>query len=201
MFIYFPEYLYKKIKNYTFNTFNCGVSQVNANDLIQKKFSDQEYSNLISSFNSNKTSLPIIKLKSCNNFLNKEVELNLGVISFYNRIENKIEICNDYIENINHFESIIEKELTYAYEFSIRKGKLTLNDFATMSINACKNSLKNETKNLHTTIKSELVKRCAYLEYKYKFSREIKNYYEEEYPEIDNLKLNEIVRKIIDINI
>jgi uncharacterized protein YfkK (UPF0435 family) len=200
MFIYFPEYLYKKIKNYTFNTFNSGVSEKEAKNLIQEKLSDPEYSCLVSSFKKDKISLPIIKLKVCNNLLKNEVEQNLGLISSYNRIENKIEICNDYIESASHFESLIDKELTYAYEFSTRKGKLSLNDLATMSINACRSSLKNDTKNLHNMIQSEIVKRCAYLEYKYKFSREIKNYYEEEYPEMDNIKLNEIVRKIIDIN-
>jgi hypothetical protein len=68
-----------------------------------------------------------------------------------------------------------------------------------MSINACKNSLKNKN-SIHKLIQSELIKRCAYIELKYKFTREIKKYYDEEYPEMENIKLNEIVRKIIDLN-
>ena len=49
-------------------------------------------------------------------------------------------------------------------------------------------------------IKNELIKRCSYLELKYKFSEEIKSIYEEENRIIEDLKFNEIVKNLIDQN-
>ncbi len=198
MFIYFPEYAYKKIKNYYLHTINSGLNNEELKNIFIEKLKDPEYSNMISNFKNKNISLPTIKFKNCNSLFKNEILVNLGIVSNYNRIDNKIEICNDFIINKEHCEYIISKELTYAIEFNNRKGKLGLNDYAEMSISACKNSLNKNS--IHKLIQSELIKRCAYIELKYKFTREIKNYYDEEFPEMENIKLNEIVRKIIDLN-
>jgi hypothetical protein len=75
---------------------------------------------------------------------------------------------------------LLLKEISYAFDINIKyksKPSYSLQDLSIMSINACTTMMKNISQ--HRLIKNELIKRCSYLELKYKFREEIKSIYEE----------------------
>lgn len=206
MFIYFPEFAYQHLKNFTFNTFNDNVDKQKVDEIFKKKLSDMndlEFQTTLKSFEKNKLKLPMIKFNHCNSIFQYDTDINVGLISKYDKIENKIEICKNLVKDVNHFEKLLLKELSYAEDYNISyKGKrLGLNDYANMSIKACRIEMSTD-KVLHSIVKKELTKRCAYIDLKYKFGKELKEFYEnEENSEMDNVKLNETVRRLVDQNI
>jgi hypothetical protein len=202
MFIYFPEYIYSKIKNYSYYTFNSKIDYNSLDEKLKNIYkTDLNFSTLIDSYKKNKVSFPNINLKHCNKFIGDDTHFNLGFISDYSMIDNKIGICKNMIEDETHLFRLLRKELSYALQLNLhyRNNKKTnLNDYTKFSIEACKSMISSE--NIHKVLKNELVKRCAILEFKFKFQEKLKNHYEEEYPEMDNLKLNELIKQLVDLN-
>jgi len=134
-------------------------------------------------------------------FVNQSDSFDLKSVSYYNNIDNRIKLCKNKIESEEDFKMLLRKEISYAYDINIKfksNSSYSLQDLSIMSINACTMTIKNL--NQHRSIKNELIKRCSYLELKYKFSEEIKSFYEEENEIIDDLKFNEIVKNSIDRN-
>lgn len=193
MFIYFPEYAYNRIKKYLKFSFNSLIYEEKTKSLLISKLNDINHRETLEEFKIQKINLPKIELNFCKSFLFKEPDVNLGILSSYDRIKNKIKICHNYIESLDQLSSILDKELAYALMINlpIMQRKLSLNDYSKLSIKACRKMLKN-------TRESEIIKRCAYLDMKYRNYESIKSSYEDEIT--DNLKINEIVRKLIDSN-
>jgi hypothetical protein len=208
MFIYFPEYFYKNTLNYLKSTFrnNLDGNNYKANEIISKEINgNNDLKQIFKDFKDNKIKLPTLQLEHCipKLFVNQSESLDINSISNYNSIENTIKICKNKIESDDEFVLLFRKELSYAYDMNLKfknKGSYTLQDYSKMSTNACTNMIKN-IKGSHKLIKNELIRRCSYLELKYKFGNEIKLFYEDEYPSMEDLKLNNIVKNLIDKNI
>ncbi len=152
MFVYFPEYAYKKIRSFLKYTFNSKVTEESAKKLLTEKLKDESFIQTINQFKLLKINMPLIKFSHCNSFNYKETEVDLGFLSSYDRIENKIEICKNYVDNLDQLSLLMDKEMTYALEInspSMRR-KLGLNDYTKMSIKACK-SLVVRGMDLRTT--------------------------------------------------
>ncbi len=208
MFIYFPEFLYKNTLNYIQSTFrnNLDGNNSKAKELIMNEInSNNEIKLIFKEFKDHKIKLPILKLEHCapKLFANQSEYFNVNSISNFNNIENTITICHNKIDSVEDFALLFRKELSYAYDFSIRfknKGSYKLQDYSKMCINACTMMIKNN-KGTHKLLQNELIKRCSYLELKYKFGNEIKNFYDDQNQISEDLKLNEIVKELIDQNI
>ena len=217
MFIYFPELAYKQLTNYFKYTFNNSINENSSKEIISKKLKNENFQNLISQFKENNISLPSIELNHCNSLFKFDMEADLSLVSYYDRIENKIKMCRNLIKNEFEFSRLVDKELTYCLELNKlnkervkagakNKNKLnSLNDLAEVTIKACRNMIRgdyfNFKEDFNLKLENELIRRCSYGELKYKFALDIKSIYEEEFPEMDNLKLNEIVRKLTDQNL
>ena len=174
MFIYFPEFLYRKGKEFTKNTFKKNIEKDEEVKRIQIIFNTNEFKIMLNNLKENKIRLPAIDYKHCINFD------SLIPISNYDRIENKITICSNLTENTDEY---IRKEFTYFYETNITlPGKdINIDNLSKIALKACKNSISEN--NNH--IKSELIRRCAYYELKHRFnqsdSETIKKYIEHNY--------------------
>jgi len=161
-----------------------------------------------------KVDLPKVELLHCNKFYDYLSEVN--PISSYNFSENTIKICSNKIQNQNEFktyneekdkikfvESLILKELSYFFDYNslYANKKLNLNDKAKIAIRGCKFEIKHKLNEnslnsvLVERFEDELVKRCAYLDYKYKFFNDL----EFEASSSDE-NINSIVKKYIDSN-
>jgi len=209
MFIYFPEFLYKNTLNYIQSTFrnNLDGNNPKAKDLILNEInSNNDIKLIFKEFKDHKIKLPTLKLEHCTPklFANQSEYFNANSISNFNNIENTITICQNKIESVDDFVLLFRKELSYAYDLNMKfknKGSNTLQDYSKMCINACTMMIKNNNKGTNKLLKKELIKRCAYLELKYKYGNEIKNFYDDHNPISEDLKLNEIVKQLIDQNI
>lgn len=123
---------------------------------------------------------------------------------------------NDTIK-VRNFQAIFLKEFSYFYDYNktYNNKKITLNEKAKMTIQACKYEVlaklklnpnefninqRNNTKNLlmqlQSNLNNELVKRCAYLELKYKFFDDL----EFENSKENESNINELARKYVDSN-
>jgi hypothetical protein len=196
MFVYFPEYIYNKTKTYLNYTFANKINKDSARDLVKNKLKQENYLQILREYKNQKINFPKLKFRHCNALPINETKVNLGLISSYDKIDNEIVICSNYANSIKDLSSILDKELAYALEINSpqMQKKLTLNDYTSFSIKACKRMLFNNPE-------MELVKRCAYLDLKYRHYNLIKSTYEEEYENMDNLKLNEVVKKLVEINL
>jgi hypothetical protein len=111
---------------------------------------------------------------------------------------------------IRYFEALFLKEFSYFYEINknFNLKKISLNDKAKLSINACRYEIlhrypmnKNDKIDLNFSNKTEilfydeLIRRCAYNEFKYKFNNDI----EFEASKSDE-NINELTRKYINAN-
>jgi hypothetical protein len=196
MFVYFPEFIYSKTKKYLKFTFANHINEDSARNLLKTKMKEENFLELLREYRENKIKFPKLKFLHCNSFFIKETPVSLGLISSYDKIDNKIKICSNYIDSLNDLSSILEKELGYAFEINLpeMQKKLSLNDYSRLSIKACKRML-------YKNPEMELVKRCAYLDLKYRHYNLIKFTYEDEIDDMDNLKLNDIVKKLVEINL
>jgi hypothetical protein len=196
MFVYFPEYIYNKTKTFFKYTFANNINKDSARDLLKNKLKEENYLEILREYKNQKINFPKLNFRHCNSFPINETKVNLGLISSYDKIENEILICSNYVNSIKDLSSILDKELAYALEINspLMQKKLTLNDYTSFSIKACKRMLSNNSE-------MELVKRCAYLDLKYRHYYLIKSTYEEECENMDNLKLNEVVKKLVEINL
>jgi hypothetical protein len=204
MFIYFPEFFYKNTINYIQSTFRDKFDEKKYEEFIVKELSENEnIKNMIKEFNEKKIKFPMISFEHCkpNFFVNQSDSLDLKSLSNYNNIDNRIKLCKNKIDSEEDFKMLLRKEISYAYDINIKyksKPSYSLQDLSIMSINACTTMMKNISQ--HRLIKNELIKRCSYLELKYKFREEIKSIYEEENRMFEDLKLNEIIKNLIDQN-
>jgi hypothetical protein len=173
MFIYFPEFLYRKSKEFTKNTFKPQVNIENAREQIKDTLTNPEFQHMIRDLKNNKIRLPTIDYKHCITFD------SLKPTSNYDQIDNKITICSNLVDNI---DEIFRKEFTYFYEANITlSGKdKNIENISKMAIKACRNSITNINKH----IKTELIRRCAYYELKHRFN-------------IDN---PDLIKKYIELN-
>lgn len=159
--------------------------------------------------------LPLVSLEHCNKFYDYLSEIN--PISNYDFNENKITVCVNKMKNkidfsrvndlnqdrIIIFESLLLKELSYFfdYNYNFANKRLNLNDKAKMVIRGClfEQQYQINTKNSqylsNNKFRDELVKRCAYLDFKYKFFKEL----EYESSKTDE-NINCITKKYIDSN-
>lgn len=263
MFIYFPEFLYRKSKTYikniseskkiitTYeNSLDLLISEslsinknVNKNKKNPKTFNESSFSfdfnnfplknfqENLSNIIDDKIDLPTLEFQACNKFNDFDTQ----PISDYNFSNNKINICYDKISSnlikaeingskitknslidnkenftrnkIRYFEALFLKEFSYFYEINKNYSmkKITLNDKAKLSINACRYEImhryplakgrkefSNKAENLFY---DELIRRCAYNEFKYKFNDDL----EFEASNSDE-NINELVRKYINAN-
>ena len=169
-----------------------------------------------------KINLPYLELKHCNKFYDYLAEIK--PISDYNFTENKISIClnrigktNEYTnqtylkeEKLIFFESLFLKEFSYFYDFNktYSNKRINLSDKAKITINACKLQIKHKIKNENLinnnsnsqtiseiNLDDELIRRCSYVDFKYKFFDDI----EFEAAKTDK-SINELVKKYIDSN-
>jgi hypothetical protein len=171
MFIYFPEFLYRKTKEFTKNTFKPKIDKNEISVQIQNTLNTGDFQKMLKVIKDNKIRLPTIDYKHCIKFD------SLKPTSNYDQIDNKITMCSNLIDNT---DEIFRKEFTYFYETNITlagKEKNTDN-LSKMAISVCKNSILES--NQH--IKSELIRRCAYYELKHRFLQEDpKKYIEHNY--------------------
>jgi len=240
MFIYFPEFLYRKSKSYIKNIFeskNMTIKyEASLENLISQSQSDYENNNDIKNnkdfdefrkfplkdFKENLSTilkddidLPKVEFIACNKFK----DFDILPISDYNFSQNKITICFDKLSSlpqgnkkidsekmkIKYFEALFLKEFSYFYEINknFALKKISLNDKAKLSINACRSEImhrypieqmdfRNKSENLFY---DELIRRCAYNEFKYKFNDDIEFEASNSY---DNI--NELTRKYINSN-
>lgn len=161
-----------------------------------------------------KIKLPTLELEHCNKFYDYLSEVN--PISNYNFNDNKIKICTNKIQNLNnqkhnhedkdkilYFESLFLKELSYFFDYNSKYANkcLNLNDKAKIAIRGCRFEIKhrlsdrNFSSGASEKFEDELIKRCAYLDYKYKFLNDL----EFEASKTDD-NINLIVKKYIDSN-
>lgn len=231
MFIYFPEFIYRKSKSYIKNIFeskkNTIKYEASLENLISEsinsdtnfnfnKFPLKDFKENLSKIIKDDIELPKVEFIACNKFKDYDIQ----PISDYNFSRNKIIICFDKLSNfsqenkksdledmkIKYFEALFLKEFSYFFEINTNYSmkKLNLNDKAKLSINACKYEIrhrypssgkidfKNKSENLFY---DELIRRCAYNEFKYKFNDEI----EFEASNSDE-NINELIRKYINSN-
>ena len=136
MFIYFPEFLFKTFKLYVNNSFPK-VSTEKVEAVIKSEIMSEKYSKLIDEFKLHKIKLPTIKLEHCTSI---KVTSFLGVNSSYSSIDNAINICTNHINDYEEIPAILNKELIYAYDHSIKyKNKnMTLNNNACSTIRSCR---------------------------------------------------------------
>jgi hypothetical protein len=162
MFIYFPEYIYKKYKELVKSTFKPKVNENLLSKELSTHLSSEENQKIIKEIKNKGLSLPKLEIKHCftKQFLSKT--------SNYSLVENKIQICynlsDDIIQSFN-------KEFSYYYDMNITYyGKdMDMNDMAKSSIKACKNSIHFSSNKL---LNDELIRRCAYYELKYNFNKD-----------------------------
>lgn len=195
MFVYFPEYFYKNSKEYFKSTFRNEISDKDKiNNIL---FNNDTILEISKNFKNNKLSLPIIEFKHCNKFLVNKNNATKA-ISNYDLVENKISICKNQVSNYENLSNLVTKELTYAQEYNItyKNKNLSINDLAKITVNACKSCVNENNK----ILKTELIKRCSSMEFKSKYNKKILDAYENEIENSD-LKMNEIVKKIIELNI
>jgi len=162
-----------------------------------------------------KIKLPKLELEHCNKFYDYLSEVN--PISNYNFNENKIKICTNkiqYLDNnkgnidndrdrILYFESLLLKELSYFFDYNSNYGnkRLNLNDKAKMAIKGCKFEINHRLREINSgnyiseKFEDELVKRCSYLDYKYKFLNDL-----EFEASKTNENINLLVKRYIDSN-
>lgn len=193
MFIYFPEYFYKQIKEITKSTFRNEINSKNIEDLVKDSLSSD---NLYAEFRQEKIKLPTLNLTHC-------IHLDpLKPISNYSIIHNTITICKNLIHDEIHFRETFNKELYYSYILNTnRNDSASINELVKITLKACRhsiNSILDLKSNKDEKLNVELIKRCSYNELKFKFPKEIKEFY----TEYDNneIKLNSIIRNLIDQN-
>ncbi len=207
MFIYFPEFIYKRTKYYLENTFNKPLDKEKISrsleTLFNKVLNDSKQTDKINFNNKEKSSkemfrnnidnilnqnitLPKLELNHCNKYYDYYSEIS--PISNYDFAENKITICINKIKS--HYlpenkdkenlviESLILKEFSYFCDFNTKYSKksIKLNDKAKLTIQACRFEIKYQIENkqfyydfYEKKIEDEIVKRCSYLDFKYRF--------------------------------
>jgi hypothetical protein len=202
MFIYFPEFIYRHTKQFITNTFRSEINELQIKEVLKNTINSEN--NYIADFKNKKISLPTLKFEHCNNIFNSTNKINPKIISYYNLIDNEIIICKNMIEGKEHFSQILSKELSYAYNYNSNNNKsLSLNDYAKMSILACKNYYSQTDVNIYNKLlTNEKIKRCANLELKYKFEKELLKSYYGDNPtnSYEDINLNNFVKKLIDQN-
>lgn len=194
MFVYFPELIYKFSKNFVKTTFSNEFDKNNSETIVTDIMSSDKVANMVSQFKKHRVKLPILQLNHC-------IQTDfIKPISNYDRLENTIEICKNLVPDTDKFVQTFIKELAYAFEFNINfSGKnLALSDYANICARACRISISNIENVEVQSIKSELVKRCAYNEFKYKFQKEIFDYSSDLIGE--DLKINDLVKQLVDRN-
>jgi hypothetical protein len=209
MFIYFPEYLVKHFNFYIKSNFNLKIQKENCIDMVKAKLDSPQseyFQNYIKEFREKRINLPIVEFKHCLSFFTNNLSKDPSRISKYDHIENKIIICKNLIFDYDELSMILDKELSYAKDFNfLIKVPLSLEDYSKFAINACKAMLTNTKSSANNTLKNEQIRRCSYLEFKYKFNKEIRQSYIDNSHldlelDLNELKFNEIVKKIIDQN-
>ncbi len=197
MFLYFPEYLAKNTLNYIKLTFNDNnISQ----KLKEEIGRDEDICSIIDQFKFNKIKLPKIEMKHCNKFFSSSAE-NLRIQSSYDKNDNQITLCNNIYDNNDDILIDFKKELSISHSLNIKhksRSNLTIQERTQIIIDSCIFGLNS--KKVNKLIKNELIRRCAYIELKYKFGVAVKEFYGEDYCDMEDLKLNEIVRKLVDQN-
>ena len=136
MFIYFPEFLFKTFKLHINNSFPK-VSSKHTEQVITTELNSAKFANLISDFKINKIKLPVVKLEHCSSI---SISNFLNFKSSYNNLDNTIKICTNQLEHVNEIQSVINKELIYAYDNNIKfkNQDMTLNNQACTTIRSCR---------------------------------------------------------------
>jgi len=156
--------------------------------------------------------LPKIEFQHCNMLF--DYFSDIKPISNYNFTDNKITICFNRIKDngINNgkenksliTEALFLKEFSYFSDFNLTfaNKKLSLSDKAKITIQACrfeiKHILKDKKLNIgiaENKLEDELIKRCSYLDFKYRFFDDL----EFEASKVDD-NINQLVKKHIDSN-
>lgn len=156
--------------------------------------------------------LPKVELKHCNKLF--DYFSDIRGISNYNFTENKITICFNKIKDNgrNHgkdpksfiIEALFLKEFSYFSDFNLTYAnkKLSLSDKAKITIQACRfeinHILKDKKLNsgiFENKLEDEFIKRCSYLDFKYKFFDDL----EFEASKADE-NINQLVKRLIDSN-
>lgn len=209
MFVYFPEFIYRFSTNLIKSTFNKNnfISEEQLKDLTLETLNSESNLKIVNAFKSKTTKLPLIEYKHCFQFT--------GQTSNYDYNENKILICKNLLnffngsksENYEDFKPILSKELEYAYQYNINNNNKdnlnNLNVLARFCLNACKsyveninyNSIKELKNSKNNLFKSELIKRCAYIDLKQRYGKELEYYF---FDSEDNL--NEKLKGLIEQN-
>jgi hypothetical protein len=190
MFIYFPEFCYRKTKEIFKSTFSLGISEQYAKAQIEKLFSEQTFNKQVEEIKKHNILLPRLNLKHC-----VRLSLNsiLEPISNYDLITNEINICQNLVAK-EDLGRVFLKEFSYFYSFNLKyAGKeRNLNDLAQITLEACMKSYEHD--NISKSVKNEIIKRCSFNEFKYKFKSEISEKY-------DTIDINNYIKKLIENNL
>jgi hypothetical protein len=187
MFIYFPEFIYRKTKEIVKNTFTNEITEKYAKKEITELFTSQEWNNKLNKIKKEKIALPILNLEHC---FKPNLKSELEPFSNYDLINNQINICSNMCQN--NFLQILKKEFSYFYLLNTEyAGKdLTINNLANLALVSCYESYNSEK--ISKNIKIELAKRCASIELKYKFKNELNSKTDD---------LNNLIQKLIEQNL
>jgi hypothetical protein len=203
MFLYFPEFIYRQGKNYFKNTFASKLTEEEIRNHI-KSYNIQE-NQAVKELREKNNILPKIEFKFCEfNFFNQ----NNDIISEYDFFENKITICTNRLLGKDHLISLLNKELKYAQIYNQEKENkkiLTLNDYAQIAIEGCKEELTSLSKySGKNKLNKELISRCAFSDFNLRFKNDLLQILEQN----DNLEIinseiniNEFTYKLIENNL
>jgi hypothetical protein len=189
MFIYFPEFIYRKSKEFVKFTFAPSLSDRYTKAEIAKLLSSDEFSSHMSEIRKNNILLPRVNLKHCVRF---SINSSLIPISEYDIVTNQINICANMLGE--KFKQTIRKEFSYFYDLNLKyAGKdLNLNEYTLIALRACFKSFGDS--HLSRNMKIELAKRCSFVEMKYKYGHEIIKKCEQE-------TVNALIKRLIEQNL
>jgi hypothetical protein len=189
MFIYFPEFVYRKTKELTRNSFTNKFNEKSGRDEITKILLAGDIRVRIAELDKLKISLPKIQFEHC---VKLGINSYLEPISSYNIVTNKIHICGNLVEN--NLDEVVRKEFSYFYHLNTTYAGKTLgsNDLAKIALQSCDFSIRRAVKS--PLIRQELVRRCGYSELKYKYINEVNRHDGE-------IDINILTKRLIDQSI